>query len=429
MVMSKDLLERLFWDGERFFWLRSWIIGREPGKPVYLRPGIMSQCHVCCAYDSPSTFGPLRICHHWMEKKQDRRPASADFKCYIHTCIGAVLFITCFSNHWSWASLNLLPLMYIFSTLLSFSVKVLREYLIDFFFQKHSSISLTLTSSWGKTLYEELPVNIWHPKGICSWCELWGKQRLLRCLCLALTAKQNGARKIRLFPWTRKQKQSADFFFWGRPQAFSRWGTQTHLITQFEKSWGSAWDPQEPNCHHHLGWVSVWRGSGQPFREWSDRKVTPVCRGESWELRWHKGAETGEHHSRNRKSQRKNGELSAMESSGKNCSQLPGFQGMDWNDRHEQLGDDKEFTSCVWNSHLLQTVILMILCKFSQFGASGGGGSTILPCICCMAISKLRAPVVYKLPWHYAKCVADVRSYNNHLTCISVCNASLLTSF
>lgn len=213
MVMSKDLLERLFWDGERFFWLRSWIIGREPGKPVYLRPGIMSQCHVCCAYDSPSTFGPLRICHHWTEKKQDRRPASADFKCYIHTCIGTVLFITCFSNHWSWASLNLLPLMYIFSTLLSFSVQVLREYLIDFFFQKHSSISLTLTSSWGKTLYEELPVNIWHPKGICSWCGLWGKQRLLRCLCLALTAKQNGARKIQLFPWTRKQKQSADFFF------------------------------------------------------------------------------------------------------------------------------------------------------------------------------------------------------------------------
>lgn len=37
--------------------------------------------------------------------------------------------------------LELLPLMYIFSTLLSFSVKVLREYLIDFFFFKSTHLS------------------------------------------------------------------------------------------------------------------------------------------------------------------------------------------------------------------------------------------------------------------------------------------------
>lgn len=193
----------------------------------------MTQCHICYAYDSPFTFRPLRICHHWKKKKQGRRQASLDFKYYIHACIWTVLFIVCFSKHLRWARFHWLPLRYIFLKLLYKNKKTIG-------FKSVNLPTLWLLLAGEKHAMKKKPVNIWHPKGICSWCELQGKQRLLRCLGPALTEKQKGARKTWLFPWIRKQKKSADFFFSGRPRAFSRWGKQPHLITQFEQSWWGA---------------------------------------------------------------------------------------------------------------------------------------------------------------------------------------------
>lgn len=73
-----------------------------------------------------------------------------------------------------------------------------------------------------KIVSKEIFVDIWHLEGICSWSQLWRKQRLLRCLQPALTAKRNASRKVWLFPWIRKYKRAE--FSRGRPRVFFRIG-------------------------------------------------------------------------------------------------------------------------------------------------------------------------------------------------------------
>lgn len=150
-----------------------------------------------------------------------------------------------------------------------------------------------MTSGWGKTL------SCRHLTGICSWCQLRGKQRLPGCLCPALTEKQKEQERSDCSPGSENRRKLLIFFFFLR-RATSLLKTrdkQPHLITQSEKSSQSAWGTQEPGLAHHTrtaidhwglrhwGWVTVWEKFGQS--SWNG--VTGgLCawRVESWKPRW-----------------------------------------------------------------------------------------------------------------------------------------------
>lgn len=88
-----------------------------------------------------------------------------------------------------------------------------------------------------------MSVDIWHPKGICSWCQLQGKQRLLRCLCPVLTVRQKEQESSDCSPGSKNRRKVLIFFFFFLRKATNFFKTrdkQTHLITQFEKSSQSA---------------------------------------------------------------------------------------------------------------------------------------------------------------------------------------------
>lgn len=69
-----------------------------------------------------------------------------------------------------------------------------------------------ITSSWRKTVSKEMPADIWHLKGICSWCVLRGKGRLLSQMpSPCYHWKQHRTRKVWLFSWARKQKEVLNF--------------------------------------------------------------------------------------------------------------------------------------------------------------------------------------------------------------------------
>lgn len=79
-----------------------------------------------------------------------------------------------------------------------------------------------MTSGWGKTL------SCRHLTGICSWCQLRGKQRLPGCLCPALTEKQKEQERSDCSPGSEnRRKLLIFFFFWGGPQACWRQGTNS----------------------------------------------------------------------------------------------------------------------------------------------------------------------------------------------------------
>lgn len=128
-----------------------------------------------------------------------------------------------------------------------------------------------------------MSVDIWHPKGICSWCQLQGKQRLLRCLCPVLTVRQKEQESSDCSPGSKnRRKVLIFFFFWGRPQTFSRQGTnrptsslssrKAHRVLD-TKSWARLSTQELPliTGAPSFGMSDCVREIWLAFMKWSDR--------------------------------------------------------------------------------------------------------------------------------------------------------------
>lgn len=74
---------------------------------------------------------------------------------------------------------------------------------------------------------------------------------------------------------------------------------------------------------------------------------------------------------------------------------------MNCTNRHQQLEEDKESISCIYNSHLLKMAILIILCKFPKslyLSLFSRGKKYYFTMHLLMVIQKIRVPVIYKSP-------------------------------
>lgn len=112
-------------------------------------------------------------------------------------------------------------------------------------------------------------------------------------------------------------------------------------------------------------------------------------------------------------------------SPGKSCAHLCGFlQSYHWNKWAAELQNDKEFTSCVWNSHLFKLVILNPLISvrktlhlFCFWNPEKPIVTSFLSFVCDNTKKCLRAPAVYKSPGRRDKSSTDTKSHNNALVC------------
>lgn len=135
-----------------------------------------------------------------------------------------------------------------------------------------------MTSGWGKTL------SCRHLTGICSWCQLRGKQRLPGCLCPALTEKQKEQERSDCSPGSENRRKLLIFFFFEEghklvedkgqtaPPHHSVWEKLTECLRYPRAGLGSS----HKNCHRPLGAPTLGmsdcvREVWSVFMKWSDR--------------------------------------------------------------------------------------------------------------------------------------------------------------
>lgn len=126
-----------------------------------------------------------------------------------------------------------------------------------------------------------MSVDIWHPKGICSWCQLQGKQRLLRCLGPALTLKQKEQERSDCSPGSENRRKVLIFFEEGHklfqdkgqtdPPHHSVW--EKLRVLEIPESWAWLSTQERPPITGapSFGMSDCVREVWLAFMKWSDR--------------------------------------------------------------------------------------------------------------------------------------------------------------
>lgn len=164
-----------------------------------------------------------------------------------------------------------------------------------------------MTPSWGKHFMEKCLSTFDIPKE--SAAGVSGKAHSAYSDAFALLSPQSREERERsdCSPGAEDRKKVL-IFLEEAHECFQDGENRSTSSLGLRKSWWSVWDTQElslapsrKNCHHHLGWVSVWEGSLSCHgMEWQEGHS--VWRAQFWEARWKKWAKTGEPHDGKKKS-------------------------------------------------------------------------------------------------------------------------------
>lgn len=186
-----------------------------------------------------------------------------------------------------------------------------------------------------------------------------------------------GARKLWLFPWIEKQKESADFFFFFLRKATNFFKTrdkQTHLITQFEKSSQSVRYQELSSAQHTRTATDHW--GSVIWDEWLCERDLVGLHEMEWQRvtapgEWNLGSPGGRREPRlenTSDTKRSRGRVSVIETFyrlERDVHSCMTFR--EWTDWPTRAAGRRQGIHLMHkNLYLLKMVILTILCKFPK---------------------------------------------------------------